>query len=135
MHARWEHFYDLKGPCPVCGKPAHVGASMRTGRLFWLEDEYDVRGHHRSHSVHGLAEVEWEEFKRLADEAREKGIEPRATVGGGKAVSRRVRCVETGVEYQSIQAAADTAKRSRTSLSCAIKRGGTCAGYHWELVG
>lgn len=29
MYPNWEHWRDLKGTCTVCGKPSHVGASMR----------------------------------------------------------------------------------------------------------
>lgn len=50
------------------------------------------------------------------------------------AASKRVRCIETGKEYRSIQDAADDVQRSRASLSSAIKRSGTCAGCHWALV-
>lgn len=64
----------------------------------------------------------------------EHGIEPVATIGGTEAVSKRVRCIETGKEYRSIQDAADDVQRSRASLSSAIKRSGTCAGCHWALV-
>lgn len=134
MYPRWTHWHDLKGTCPVCGKPAHVGTSEKTGRHFWLHDEYDMREHYRDHGTHGLVEVKQEEFKRMLHEARDRGINPRATRDGGEAVSKRVRCVETGREYPSIQAAADASGRSRASLSCAIRRGGTCAGLHWELA-
>lgn len=49
MHPNWEHWRDLKGTCPVCGKPSHVGASMRTGRYYWLHDDYDIREYYREH--------------------------------------------------------------------------------------
>lgn len=61
-------------------------------------------------------------------------LEPVATIGGAEAASKRVRCIETGKEYRSIQDAADDVQRSRASLSSAIKRSGTCAGCHWALV-
>lgn len=35
---------------------------------------------------------------------------------GAEAVSKRVRCIETGKEYRSIQDAADDVQRSRASL-------------------
>ncbi len=84
------------------------------------------------YSVVGL--IEWDELKGLFGEAEARGNEPRATCGGGEAVSKRVRCVETGAVYRSVQGAADAVSRSRASLSAAVKRGGTCAGFHWELV-
>ena len=135
MYPNWEHWRDLKGACPVCGKPSHVGASMRTGRYYWLHDAYDIREYYREHGKHSsLAEISFDVFQEMTRCAREHGIEPVATIGGAEAVSKRVRCIETGKEYRSIQDAADDVQRSRASLSSAIKRSGTCAGCHWALV-
>lgn len=135
MYPNWEHWRDLKGTCPVCGKPSHVGASMRTGRYYWLHDDYDIREYYREHGKHSsLAEISFDVFQEMIRCAREHGIEPVATIGGTEAVSKRVRCIETGKEYRSIQDAADDVQRSRASLSSAIKRSGTCAGCHWALV-
>lgn len=132
MHPNWEHWRDLKGTCPVCGKPSHVGASMRTGRYYWLHDDYDIREYYREHGKHSsLAEISFDVFQEMTRCAREHGIEPVATIGGAEAASKRVRCIETGKEYRSIQDAADDVQRSRASLSSAIKRSGTCAGCHW----
>ena len=129
MYPNWEHWRDLKGTCPVCGKPSHVGVSMRTGRYYWLHDDYDVREYYREHGKHSsLAEISFDVFQEMTHCAREHGIEPVATIGGAEAVSKRVRCIETGKEYRSIQDAADDVQRSRASLSSAIKRSGTCAG-------
>ena len=135
MYPNWEHWRDLKGTCPVCGKPSHVGASMRTGRYYWLHDDYDIREYYREHGKHSsLAEISFDVFQEMIRCAREHGIEPVATIGGTEAVSKRVRCIEIGKEYRSIQDAADDVQRSRASLSSAIKRSGTCAGCHWALV-
>lgn len=135
MHPNWEHWRDLKGTCPVCGKPSHVGASMRTGRYYWLHDDYDIREYYREHGKHSsLAEISFDVFQEMTRCAREHGIEPVATIGGAEAASKRVRCIETGKEYRSIQDAADDVQRSRASLSSAIKRSGTCAGCHWALI-
>lgn len=126
MHPNWEHWRDLKGTCPVCGKPSHVGASMRTGRYYWLHDDYDIREYYREHGKHSsLAEISFDVFQEMTRCAREHGIEPVATIGGAEAASKRVRCIETGKEYRSIQDAADDVQRSRASLSSAIKRSGT----------
>lgn len=54
MYPNWEHWRDLKGTCPVCGKPSHVGASMRTGRYYWLHDKYDMYEYYNGHGIHGL---------------------------------------------------------------------------------
>ena len=48
---RWR---DLKGICPICGEPAHVGTSKRTGRHFWLHDKYDMYEYYNGHGIHGL---------------------------------------------------------------------------------
>lgn len=103
MYPNWEHWRDLKGTCPVCGKPSHVGASMRTGRYYWLHDDYDIREYYREHGKHSsLAEISFDVFQEMIRCAREHGIEPVATIGGTEAVSKRVRCIETGKEYRSI---------------------------------
>ena len=112
MYPKWEHWRDLKGTCSVCGKPSHVGASMRTGRYYWLHDDYDIREYYREHGKHSsLAEISFDVFQEMIRCAREHGIEPVATIGGAEAVSKRVRCIETGKEYRSIQDAADARKR------------------------
>lgn len=112
MYPNWEHWRDLKGTCSVCGKPSHVGASMRTGRYYWLHDDYDIREYYREHGKHSsLAEISFDVFQEMIRCAREHGIEPVATIGGAEAVSKRVRCIETGKEYRSIQDAADARKR------------------------
>lgn len=118
MYPNWEHWRDLKGTCSVCGKPSHVGASMRTGRYYWLHDDYDIREYYREHGKHSsLSEISFDVFQEMIRCAREHGIEPVATIGGTEAVSKRVRCIETGKEYRSIQDAADDVQRSRASLS------------------
>lgn len=126
MYPNWEHWRDLKGTCPVCGKPSHVGVSMRTGRYYWLHDDYDVREYYREHGKHSsLAEISFDVFQEMTHCAREHGIEPVATIGGAEAVSKRVRCIETGMEYRSIQDAADDVQRSRASklMEDAVKLG------------
>ena len=66
MHPNWEHWRDLKGTCPVCGKPSHVGASMRTGRYYWLHDDYDIREYYREHGKHSsLAEISFDVLPRV----------------------------------------------------------------------
>ena len=40
--------------CPICGEPAHVGTSKRTGRHFWLHDKYDMYEYYNGHGIHGL---------------------------------------------------------------------------------
>lgn len=132
MRYHWEHWHSLRGVCPVCGAPSHIGMSINTAKIYWLHDKYDALEFYRSHGLRGPAEVSWEEFERLRGEAKEQGDESKGTIGGVDN-SKRVRCIETGTEYPSIQAAADAVKRNRVSLTTAIKRSGTCAGLHWEL--
>lgn len=68
-----------------------------------------------------------------ADEPRPESFpEPKRPTGRPK---RGVVCVETGEEYPSIkEAAAAVGLRSPASLSCALKNGGTAAGYHWRYI-
>jgi hypothetical protein len=46
----------------------------------------------------------------------------------------KIRCVETGIEYPSIREAARMIHRANNNILSAIKRNGTCAGYHWQLI-
>lgn len=122
MYPNWEHWRDLKGTCPVCGKPSHVGASMRTGRYYWLHDDYDIREYYREHGKHSsLAEISFDVFQEMTRCAREHGIEPVATIGGAEAVSKRVRCIETG--KQSVPFVRHKEKRNMRRMPL-----GTCIG-------
>jgi hypothetical protein len=50
--------------------------------------------------------------------------------------SQRVRCVETGRVYRSVQEATEAhGLRSRNAIVGACRRGWVAAGYHWKLVG
>lgn len=51
------------------------------------------------------------------------------------AISKKVRCIETGVIYDSITIAAESVGRKKAALSNCL-RGHTlsCGGYHWEYV-
>jgi hypothetical protein len=46
-----------------------------------------------------------------------------------------VRCVETGQEFPSAAAAARSVGRAGSNILDAIRRGGTCRGFHWEAAG
>lgn len=136
MYPNWEHWRDLKGTCPVCGKPSHVGASMRTGRYYWLHDDYDIREYYREHGKHSsLAEISFDVFQEMTRCAREHGIEPVATIGGAEAASKRVRCIETGKEYRS------TFVRHKEKRNMRRMPLGTCIGtdnpdwFELELAG
>ena len=45
-----------------------------------------------------------------------------------------IKCVETGEEFPSLEAASKAVSRCPASISKAIKRCGCCAGYHWRYV-
>lgn len=50
------------------------------------------------------------------------------------ATSKPVRCVETGIEYDSMRTAASSTGTTEQKISYAVKNRGTAGGYHWELV-
>lgn len=56
--------------------------------------------------------------------------EPDVKRAGGK---RRVRCVETGEEFESVSAAAKRYKTRYGNIYYAAKKRGTTVGYHWEF--
>lgn len=49
---------------------------------------------------------------------------------------KKVRCIETGEVYPSLQAAARANKMSASNLCRLVKYNipGICGGYHWEVV-
>lgn len=52
-----------------------------------------------------------------------------------KALSKKVKCVETGEIFESISAAAASVNRGKSGISsCLSGRYKTCGGYHWEAV-
>ena len=52
-----------------------------------------------------------------------------------KKSKRKVRCIETGIEYESSKQASDLFGLSRFAVGYACqKEGRTCGGYHWEYV-
>lgn len=62
----WKHCYDLSGVCPICGRAAHVGASLRTGKTFWLHDNPNDRKS-AAHAFQTLAHISDEEYESLLD--------------------------------------------------------------------
>lgn len=44
---------------------------------------------------------------------------------------KKVRCIETGLVYDSVNEAAAAIGRNKSSLSLAIKNKSTCGSYHW----
>ena len=51
-----------------------------------------------------------------------------------ESAKKKVRCIETGEIFNSMQEAGDKYNRCPYNLSRAIKNGKTFAGYHWELL-
>lgn len=46
----------------------------------------------------------------------------------------KIKCVETGIIYPTIRDAARDMYIANNNILSAIKRNGTCAGYHWQLI-
>lgn len=126
---KWVHFRYLRGACGACGAATHVAASRATGRFRWLHDDWGAaEACGRGHGKGAAGEVTLDELKEVCDAAMAALPKP------GAAPGKKVRCVETGAVYGSISAAADAAGCRRTSLSAALRSGGTCCGLHWEAV-
>ena len=47
---------------------------------------------------------------------------------------RKIRCVETGEVFNTMQEAGDAVDRGVSAISRAISEGTKCAGYHWEKI-
>lgn len=128
IYPKWIHFRGLRGNCPVCGAPAHVGKSIRNKQCYWLHDDFLEYSFHDN-----LQKITDAEMDEMLNEARMMGIDPKAPIG--RSCNRKpVICVETGTQYPTIAAAASDIGRSSASLSTAIKRKGTCGGFHWEFA-
>jgi hypothetical protein len=50
------------------------------------------------------------------------------------AAARRVRAVEAGKVFPSVRAAARAMWVTKPAIQFALRKGGTCAGFHWEEV-
>lgn len=61
-------------------------------------------------------------------------IENNRKKSSGIGIPKRVKCVETGEIFESMAAAGKKVNKSRVSISGAIRRNGTCGGYHWEVI-
>lgn len=71
-----------------------------------------------------LNNLEWVTRKENNDHGTRKAR-------AAEACFKPVICIDTGVIYESRNAAAEAVGRSCNALSQAITRGGTCGGYHW----
>lgn len=128
IYPKWIHFRGLRSNCPICGAPAHVGQSIRNRQCYWLHDDYLESPFHDN-----LQKITDAEMDEMINEARMMGIDPKASIGCS-CNRKPVICVETGVRYPTIASAAANIGRSSASLSNAIKRKGTCGGFHWEFA-
>ena len=64
------------------------------------------------------------------EESKKKMSEHRKGADNGNA--KKMRCIELNKVFDTIEDALKFINRSYTSLNRAIKRGGTCGGYHWK---
>lgn len=135
MGSIWLHYDELKGTCPFCGNPSHVGRESRTGRYFWIHDHFidwdEYVAFHTRNGKTSRAEISKDEAGRIFRLAEGQGLDLTPREGKGP---KPVVCVETGRRYSSIAAAARGVGRSNAVIPAAIRRGGTCAGYHWKYV-
>lgn len=51
-----------------------------------------------------------------------------------ESAKKKVRCIETGEEFNSMQDAGEKYNRNPNNLGRAIKNNKTFAGYHWEFI-
>ena len=66
-------------------------------------------------------------------ESREKMI-TKIESNRRRITKRQVKCVETGIIYESVTLAAKSVGISRKRIEKVCKTSGTAAGYHWEYV-
>ena len=123
----WRHFPEIKATCPACGRPAHLGRCRKSREYYWLHD--DIEDYPLNHE--GQAEPCFVE-PELAALLRECGDPDAMARLLATWKSRPVRCVETGEVFESIEAAAEHAGVSASSLSGALRKGARSRGCHWE---
>jgi hypothetical protein len=96
---------------PKCGQ-------RKTGRLMSIT-EFETLHEQR---IRELTERVQRELRR----------EPRDTSRQGR--QRRVRCVQTGMEFESITAAGHFVSRASSNVLRSIRGGIKCGGMNWEYV-
>jgi hypothetical protein len=48
--------------------------------------------------------------------------------------AKKVRCIETGVIFNSVKEASLSLGLNKCAVQCSTKRGYRCGGYHWEYI-
>ena len=122
--------------------------------LEWCTNEYNSNyGNHNLHlSMAHTGKILTEEHKKNisnASKERWKNEDYRNKIIASKigskhseetkrkmsdSAKKKVRCIETGEVFDSMQEAAERYNRDYTNLGRAIKNNKRFAGYHWELV-
>lgn len=69
-----------------------------------------------------------------ANRSHSKEFMERFQKAGTRAHFKRIICVETGEEFESVKAASIAKKANQTRISIVAKRGGTSGGYHWKYA-
>ena len=125
MRQSWLHYKTARSKCPACGRPVHVGMSLRGRGFWWLHDD----------------PADWQ--KCVSAQLDVDGCAP-LHIDDGAALEiikghhpnneKRVRCVEAGKEFSSIKRAADLVGVKPPTLSQALKRGCMAGGHHWEYA-
>jgi hypothetical protein len=135
-HGDW---LSLRGVAEILGcSRARVRAWVHRGWLrahritYVYVSRLDLRrlARFRPHLFAGIDR--WRLFQLLEDEAMAETI-ARLYPRSGRA-PKPTRCVETGRVWPTIQAAAKAVHVHRRAITIAVQCGGTCAGYHWELL-
>ena len=70
--------------------------------------------------------------RKDSDETKQK--KSIAKLGNRNKPAKQTRCIETGEIFRSSREAALAVNRHSGNISYAIRKGKTCAGYHWEYL-
>ena len=76
----------------------------------------------------------WNKGKKLSSETCKRTSESRK--GEKNSWNKRIKCIETGMEYYSITYAGECTGISMKNISCALNKGlkYTAGGYHWKYL-
>ena len=128
MRQSWLHYKTARSKCPACGRPVHVGMSLRGRGFWWLHDNpTDWR-----ECVSAQPGADGRASLHIDDGAAHEIIKGHHPSGPNN--EKRVRCVEAGKEFSSIKRAADLVGVKPPTLSQALKRGCMAGGHHWEYA-
>lgn len=114
------------------GGEGHTGISGEKNPMYGKHHTEEAR---KKIAEAGLDRPAWNKGKHHPDEVKEKMQQVWHETHNSNANSRKIRCVETGEEFQQVREAAEKSLLSTSTIAkCARKGSASRSGLHWEYV-